>query len=311
MSTHRLSGLVAATYTPFAEDGSLALSKVGPMVEHLIEAGNQGLYVCGSTGEGVSLTTHERCEVAEAYVQAAAGRVPVFVQVGHNSVEEAKLLAAHAQQIGADAVSATCPSYFKASDEKTLLKTIRSIASAASSLPFYYYHIPVLTGSSIDIVSFMQAAGDAIPNLFGLKYTDTKLHEFQQCLEIGDGRYDVVWGTDEMMLGAIATGANAGIGSTYNVIAPTYLKMLEAFNAHRMEEAQALQMEAIRLIRILGRYPFHSAMKELLNLLGHDLGTCRLPQRSLTSDETEQLRGELQTVGCLGTLAINSTRDCS
>ncbi|MEW4563127.1 dihydrodipicolinate synthase family protein [Bremerella sp. JC770] len=311
MSTHRLSGLVAATYTPFNDDGSLALSKVGPMVEHLIEAGNQGLYVCGSTGEGVSLTTAERCEVAEAYVQAAAGRVPVFVQVGHNSVEEAKHLAAHAQQIGADAVSATCPSYFKANDEKTLLKTIKSIASAAPSLPFYYYHIPVLTGSSINIVSFMQAAGDAIPNLFGLKYTDTKLHEFQQCLEIGGGRYDVVWGTDEMMLGALATGAKAGIGSTYNVIAPTYLKMLEAFNAHRMEEARALQMEAIGLIRILGRYPFHSAMKELLNLLGHDMGTCRLPQRGLTSDETEELRGMLQSVGCLGTLAINSTRDRS
>lgn len=311
MSTHKLSGLVAATYTPFSADGSLALERVGPMVEHLIEAGNRGLYVCGSTGEGVSLTTMERCEVAEAYVQAADGRIPVFVQVGHNSIAEARLLAAHAQQIGADAVSATCPSYFKANDQASLLETIKAIASAASSLPFYYYHIPVLTGSSVDIVSFMQAAGEAIPNLFGLKYTDTKLHEYQQCLEISDGRYDVVWGTDEMMLGALATGAKAAIGSTYNVIAPTYLEMIDAFQSHRMEDAQALQMEAIELIRVLGQYPFHSAMKELLQMLGHDFGTCRLPQRELTPRESEELQQKLQTVDCLANLVADSSRDRS
>lgn len=303
MSTQRLSGLVAATYTPFKPDGTLALSAVGPMVEHLIAAGNRGLYVCGSTGEGVSLTTAERCEVAAAYVQAADGRVPVFVQVGHNSLEEAKRLAAHAQQIGADAVSATCPSYFKVSDQSSLLGTIKAIASAAPNLPFYYYHIPALTGSSIDIVAFMQAAGEAIPNLFGLKYTDTKLHEFQQCLEVGDGRYDVVWGTDEMMLGALATGARAAIGSTYNVIAPTYLKLWEAFDTYDLAGAQKLQLDAIRLIRVLGRYPFHSAMKELLLLLGHDFGTCRLPQRRLTSEEMEELRKTLQSVECLPGIA--------
>lgn len=305
----KLSGLVAATYTPFNADGSLALSEVGPMVEHLIESGNRGLYVCGSTGEGVSLTTDERCEVAQAYVQAADGRVPVFVQVGHNSIAEARRLAAHAQEIGADAVSATCPSYFKANDQASLLETIKAIASASPSLPFYYYHIPVLTGSSIDIVSFMKAAGDAIPNLFGLKYTDTKLHEFQQCLEIGDGRYDVVWGTDEMMLGALATGAKAAIGSTYNVIAPTYLKLIDAFDAHRIEDAQSLQREAIELIRVLGQYPFHSAMKELLRLVGHDFGTCRLPQRGLSPQESEELQQKLQSVECLANLVANARRD--
>lgn len=309
MSTHKLSGLVAATYTPFHADGSLALSQVGPMVEHLIESGNRGLYVCGSTGEGVSLTTDERCEVAQAYVHAADGRVPVFVQVGHNSIAEAKRLAAHAQEIGADAVSATCPSYFKVNDQASLLETIKAIASAAPSLPFYYYHIPALTGSSVDIVAFMKAAGDAIPNLFGLKYTDTKLHEFQQCLEIGDGRYDVVWGSDEMMLGALATGAKAAIGSTYNVIAPTYLKLIEAFNTHRIEDAQARQREAIELIRVLGQYPFHSAMRELLRLMGHDFGTCRLPQRGLTSQEAQELQQKLQSVECLANLVANVRRD--
>ena len=75
-----------------------------------------GLYVCGSTGEGMSLSTSDRKAIAEASVEAAAGRVPVIVQVGHNSLAEARHLAEHAAEIGADMISATCPSYFKASD---------------------------------------------------------------------------------------------------------------------------------------------------------------------------------------------------
>ena len=105
MST-RLRGLLAATYTPFAPDCSLALEDVPPLVERLLADGVGGLYVCGSTGEGVSLSTAERKQVAEAFVAAAAGRVPVVVQVGHNSLAEACDLAAHAQAVGADASSA-------------------------------------------------------------------------------------------------------------------------------------------------------------------------------------------------------------
>ena len=84
-----LSGLIAATFTPMRPDGSLNLAMAKPIVDHLIHSGVSGLYVCGSTGEGPLLTTDERKETAAAYVEAAAGRLPVVVQVGHSSVVEA------------------------------------------------------------------------------------------------------------------------------------------------------------------------------------------------------------------------------
>ena len=108
-----ITGLVPATFTPLHPDGSLNLAVVEPMVEHLIREGVTGLYVCGSTGEGVSLAREERMAATEAFVAAARHRVPVVVQVGHNSIAEARLLAAHAQSAGAEAISATPPSYFK------------------------------------------------------------------------------------------------------------------------------------------------------------------------------------------------------
>ena len=97
---------------------------------------------------------------------------------------------------------------------------MQHIASGAPNLPFYYYHIPMLTGSTLDMVEFLTQGAKSIPNLVGLKYTDTKLYEFQNCLELAAGRFDVVWGCDEMLLGALATGGRGAIGSTYNIAAP-------------------------------------------------------------------------------------------
>ena len=139
----QLSGLVAATFTPMRPDGSLHLAMVNPIVEHLIHSGVSGLYVCGSTGEGPLMSGDERKATAAAYVEATAGRLPVVVQVGHSSVVESRQLAAHAQQIGADAISAVAPYYFKPDSVGVLVDCLAEIAGGAPDLPFYYYHVPM------------------------------------------------------------------------------------------------------------------------------------------------------------------------
>ena len=127
----KLNGLIAATYTPFDENGNLNLSQVPKMVDHLVASKVDGLYVCGSTGEGVSLTSDERRAVAEAYLSAAKESsepaMPVVVQVGHNSLSEAEKLAEHAQAIGATAISANAPSYFKVTNVETLVSCMAKI----------------------------------------------------------------------------------------------------------------------------------------------------------------------------------------
>jgi N-acetylneuraminate lyase len=293
----RLAGLIAATYTPLDSGGSFNAARVGDLVDYLIDAGVSGLYVCGSTGEGMSLSSDERKAVLEAFVKANNGRVPVIAQVGHNSLAEARQLAAHAQQSGADAISATCPSYFKVPDNETLVACMAELAAGATKLPFYYYHIPALTGSTLDILEFLELGCSTIPSLVGLKYTDTKLHEFQQCLEFDAGRVDVVWGCDEMLLGALATGARAAIGSTYNIAAPLYRAIFQAFETSDFVEARRLQSQSVNMISTMMHFPFHPAMKAVLSMLGMDVGGCRLPQRRLTEDEIAALRCDLEKIG--------------
>lgn len=293
----KLTGLIAAACTPMQSDGQLWLSQIPPLVEHLLASGVEGFYVCGSTGEGISLSREEREQVTEAYVRAIGGRKPVVVQVGHNSLAEAKRLAGHAASVGADSISATCPSYFKVGSEEMLTDCMEEVAAGAPSLPFYYYHIPALTGSPLNMVRFLDLAKDRIGNLVGLKYTDTKLHEFQQCLAYKRGRFDVVWGCDEMMLGALASGATGAIGSTYNIAAPTYLRLMKRFEGGDWTGAREEQLRSIAMIDVMKRYPFHAALKCVLKQLGHDMGRCRPPQESLTAGQEDQLRADLDAIG--------------
>ncbi len=294
---YRLTGLIAATYTPLREDGSLHLDLVPAMVDFLERAGVTGIYICGSTGEGMSLSGDERRAVAEAYVQVAKGRLQTIVQVGHNSPAEAAQLAGHARWIGADAISATAPSYFKVGSIEVLADCMAQVASGAPDLPFYYYHIPVLTGVALDMVSFLPVAAARIPNLVGMKYTAPTLFEFQACLELEEGRFDCVWGCDEMLLSALAAGARGAIGSTYNVAAPLYRQLMEAFERGDLAEARRLQSLSIQMIRAINRYPFHPAMKQILAMLGLDCGPCRLPLPRVDNAQVEQLRRDLNTLG--------------
>ena len=287
MTHTRLNGLIAATPTPFKADGEIDLEPIGPLVELLIGNGINGLYVCGSTGEGMSLSSAERKAVTAEFVNAASGRIPVIAQVGHNSVPEAKELARHAAEVGVDIVSATCPSYFKASDNAALMRCIMQIAAGAPDLPFYYYHIPSLTGSTVDIVRFLEDGRESVPNLTGLKYTDTKLFEYQMCLAVDNNALDIVWGCDEMLLGALATGANAFIGSTYNFAAPLSNGVIKAFKEGNIEEARTLQLQSALMIRELLEFPFHAALKRVMQSLGVSLGPVRPPLKELLSRETE------------------------
>jgi N-acetylneuraminate lyase len=174
---------------------------------------------------------------------------------------------------------------------------MNEIAGGAPVLPFYYYHIPALTGVDVDMIEFLGRGARSIPNLVGIKYTEPQVHEFQACIELEDGRFDVLWGTDEMLLSALVVGARGAIGSTYNIAAPLYMKLLEAFGAGKLEEAREWQARAATMIRSIAQFPFHPAMKAVINMIGLDCGPCRLPQPRLSDAEIDRLRTRLEEIG--------------
>ena len=291
----RLTGLTAAAFTPMKSDAMLDLDRIPSLVEHLLRDGVSALYVLGSTGEGVSLTLRERQHTAAAFVQAAAGRVPVVVHVGHNSLQEAQILARHAQQIGADAISAVPPYYFKPDSTRSLVDCLAMITAGAPDLPFYYYHIPVKTGVELDLNDFLHLATQRLHSLVGVKFSDTRLHAISACPYAE--RYDFVCGVDEMLLGAWMTGMRGAVGTTYNFAAPLYNRLIACCELGQIEEARRNQARASTMIKVILKTCGRPGFKAVMGLIGQDCGPHRLPHSTATPAQISEMHQALEAIG--------------
>ncbi len=296
--TLKLHGLVAATHTPFAADGSLNLAAVEALAEHLIRTGVTTAFVGGTTGECHSLTVEERLALADRWAAVAKGTpLRVVVHVGGNCLADAKTLARHAQSVGAAAIAALAPSYFKPATVADLVACCGEIAGAAPGLPFYFYDIPAMTGVRLSMPAFLAAAADRVPTLAGVKFTNPDLMAYQRCLRAAGGRFDVPWGTDEWLLAALALGAAGAVGSSYNFAAPVYRRLVAAFAAGDLTTAREEQYRSVRLIELLGGYGYMAAAKAVTGFLGVDVGSPRLPFADLTAQDRARLREDLERLG--------------
>jgi N-acetylneuraminate lyase len=297
-----LEGLIAAPFTPMHADGSINYEMIPVLVENLLRDGLVGAFVCGSNGEGPNMTLDERKRVAEAFVKASNGRLKIWVHVGHPCIEDARALFLHAYEIGADAGSAVASFYFKPQDLDTLVACMKAISEVELRLPFYFYHIPAITGLQVNVDEFIQKAMVAMPNFHGVKYTANTIWEYQNCVQKYGDKINVLYGYDEMLLPALAAGAKAAIGSTYNFAAPLYLKVVEAFRAGDLDTARERMNLLIEMVCEMVKFSPIPAQKAIMGILGNDVGGSRLPLNSLKEAEIATLRSRLQEIGFLSAL---------
>ena len=293
----RLTGLIAAPFTAMRPDGGLNRDLIPEQARALARNGIRGAFICGTTGEGLSLTTEERMQVAERWAQCAPPEVKVIVHVGHNSLPDSQRLAAHAQEIGAAAIASIGPTFFRPATMDQYVDFAARIATAAPKLPFYFYHLPAMTGVNLSMLECLRLGAQRIPNLAGIKFTDENLMSYAQCVNLDGVRFDVLFGRDEILLAALALGATGAVGSTYNYMAAVYHEMIEAFTAGDTNTARRWQMLAIEVIAVMVRYGGLPAGKVMMSLVGLDCGPVRPPLRNLSAAESESLRRDLEQIG--------------
>ncbi len=286
----RLTGLIAAPHTPLHEDGSLRPQTISAQTQLLLETGVRGAFICGTTGESLSLTLAERLRITEAWAEAASGKMPLVVHVGSNSVRDAQALATHAAKLGADAIAIMAPNFFKPNLDD-LIAYCASIAEAAPRTPFYYYDIPTMTNVPIATARFLEQGAKSIPTLHGIKFTNNDLMTLQECLALDS--FDIVFGYDELLLAGLSLGIKGAVGSTYNFAAPLYQRLIHAFNKGDLTTARAAQLQSVRMIRILQAFGFSRASKAMMRLVGVDCGPVRLPLRPMTDAEVGELARRL------------------
>jgi len=295
----KLTGLIAAPVSPFDARGNVDVSCVSDYAAFLQERGVSGVFVNGSTGESLSLSLAERKVIAEAWC-AAKSKLTVIIHVGANSLPEAEDLAVHAQDIGAAAIGAMPPCFF-CPKLAGAIDYCEAVAAAAPGLPFYYYHIPSMTRVNIQIRDFLEQGASRIPTLSGVKFTFDDIMDFQRSLEFENGRFDLLFGRDEILLAGLAVGAKGAVGTTYNYMPATYLEIMTAFAAGDMAAARRLQAKSQALVGILHESGSSIACsKAIMALLGLDCGPCRVPLLRFDASKMAWLKARLDQIGFFG-----------
>lgn len=294
----KLSGLIAAPHTPFAADGSVNYPVIDKIAEHLIATGVTGAYVLGTTGEGIHCSVEERKKVAEYWAAASQGQLDIIVHTGALSIADTIELSRHAETLDIQATSVIGPCFFKPGNVDDLVEYCRLAAMNSPSKGFYYYH-STMSGLNIDMEKFLQAAGKTIPNLSGMKFNSPDMYEFQRCLRVDGGKYDIPFGVDEFIPAGLACGALSAVGSTYNYAAPLYLEIIDKFNNGDYKGIPACMDKVIAIIRVLVEYGGVAAGKVAMQLHGIDVGDPRRPLRPLTAAQKTDALTKFKAAGFL------------
>tara|TARA_R110002012_G_scaffold318604_1_gene537345 strand:- start:41012 stop:41926 length:915 start_codon:yes stop_codon:yes gene_type:complete len=300
----KISNLIAATYAPMHSDRSLNTSIIATYSNFLIKNKVAGVFMNGSTGDFVSLTIEERKEITNAWSKTKTDELYLIDHVGSPSLKVAKELAAYAAD-KVDAIAVLAPYYFKLNSIEKLVHYCKEVAASAPNLPFYYYHIPVLSGANLNMIDFLKLASKEIPQLVGIKYTNNNLIDYLHCKNFENGKYNLLFGFDEIFVASLSLGANGWVGSTYNHLAPLYYKIKLLFEAGKIEEASDLQRKAIRFVEILdSKGGFNGVAKNFMKTFGVDCGPSRFPHNTPSEESYQEILKELDAIGLLEHLCI-------
>ena len=276
-----LRGVLAAAITPLRDHGSTVDDDAfGPLADFFVDGGLDGVLALGTAGEGISLRVEERRRVADLYIQASDTRLQVAVHCGAQTTADTVVLAAHAAEVGADAVVVIGPPYFKL-DERAQYAHFFAAAAACAPLPFYVYEFAATTGYAISPEVLERLRHDA-SNVVGLKVSDTPWERFADYLLPG---FDIFVGPEAL----IAEGMEHGAVGAVSALASALPREVGGVVRDPTSEGAARLGE---LRAFVERFPRQAALKRLLALQGVAvLEDVRAPLRVLTSDERLELDG--------------------
>ena len=284
-------GVYPAIVTPFTDGGALDQGAIESLIAFLLDAGVDGFYVGGATGEGLLQDVTTRAAMAKWVVDGARGRAKVIVHVAACTTADAVTLAQMAADAGADAVAALPPIFYKVGFDG-ILRYYRAIAAAAD-VPTLVYYLPALSGATFsrdEIGTLLD-----IPGVCGLKFSDYNLFLLHSLREHYP-EATVFSGNDEVFLPALVMGAHGTIGMTLNFMPEIYVGIYRAYSQGDLAEAQRLQYQANRAIELLFRYGAFGATKAILKMRGIDCGQPREPLIPLEDSQIENLRRDLESI---------------
>ena len=295
-NVEKFQGILPAFYACYEDNGEVSKERSKALVRYFIEAGVQGLYVNGSSGECIYLSVEDRKKILEAVMEEAKGKLRIIAHVACNNTKDSVELAKHAESLGVDAIASIPPIYFRLPDY-SIAEYWNAISAAAPNTDFIIYNIPQLAGVSLSKNLFMEMKKN--PKVIGVKNSSMPAQDIQNYKAWGGEDFVVFNGPDGQFVGGRSMGASAGIGGTYGAMPELFLKMNALVKENRIEEARKIQFAVNEIITLLcsGHGNMYAMIKEVLRLRrGLDIGSVRSPLSPLCKEDLEIAKKTAKTI---------------
>jgi 4-hydroxy-tetrahydrodipicolinate synthase len=292
----KFRGIVPPIITPLDADGQINEKAFRRLVDWYVRTGCHGLWVCGGTGEGVSLSSDERCRMAELSVEAVDGLIPIVFQVGAPVTADAVTAARRCHDIGVDAICSVPPFFYGKSDGE-IVDYYRALADATDR-PQFLYNLPMAAGVDLGIVQLAKII-DAVPTVVGLKESSGVLDQ-AAAVKRRWPHLTVFIGRGEMTLSALVADLDGSICASLSMAPLRFVEVYDAFEAGDLNGAMAAQRRATDCKRIYERFPVVGATKYVNQLqIGLECGQGRPPLAQITPEIAAPLKLMAEEIGLL------------
>ena len=285
-------GILPAIATPMGTDGRFNEAAFREVMEFNIQAGVNGFWVAGGTGESVLLDDDENMAIARAAADQNRGRVNNIMHVGAATTLRAARLAENAAAAGVEAICCVPPFFYRQTDE-SIVEHYRTVAAAAD-LPLFLYNLPQSTGVEIT-PELMAKIQDAVPQLKGLKHSSVNFTNVYHWVDMG---LDCLIGSSALMLPALTIGASGCVDGPPNIAPEMWVEIWRAYQSGDLDRAEQAQKRAMKLVLLVREFGMHAVIKALLSYrLGIDVGDPRLPTRPLTPELRDVVIARAEAIG--------------
>ena len=285
-----LTGSIVALITPFTQEGAVDYLALSALIKWHIEQGSQGIVLCGSTGEGTSLSSQERLQIFEQGVQIANGRIPIIAGTGTSSTSTTVELTQTAKDIGVDACLVIVPYYIKPSSQGCIAH-YKEVCSV--KIPTLVYHHPERTGIKLPIETLVEIAKD--PYICGIKESTADIeYAVKLSQEI---KKPLFCGDDHLVVPLMSLKFKGCISVIANLIPKQWQQLLYLLSDQRFRQAGKLYEKYHSLCTSLFLESNPQCVKYALYQMGYCLPHLRLPLMQPSIDVRERIREEMQALG--------------
>ena len=289
------TGAGVALVTPMNADGSVNFEKMRELIEFQLANDTDALIICGTTGEATTISDADQIECVRFAKEVAAGRVPVIAGAGSNDTAHCIELAVACEKAGADAVLLVTPYYNKAT-QKGLILHYTAIAESIN-IPIILYNVPGRTGCNLAPKTVYELS--KVKNIVAVKEASGNLSQVAEIAALVDPDFDIYSGNDDQILPILSLGGKGVISVLSNVAPKQTHDMVVKFMEGNLQESIKLQLDAIELISALFCEVNPIPVKTALNLMGYEVGTCKLPLCDMEPKNLETLKTAMKNYGLI------------